>query len=339
MQLEEKKIDYFCLESIIQNSIMHKTISALLVFLFLTTSLQSQDLKKQYIEKHKRDAVKKMIEYRIPASIILAQAILESGAGQSSLAKNANNHFGIKCHKTWNGKTYIMDDDTKDECFRDYKSVDQSYKDYALFLTGRDRYAFLFEYKITDYKKWAHGLKKAGYATNPKYASILIKIIEDYNLNRFDKIKHMRDLGSENTSMANTNIRSNLSNNNNIGTQDFHPISISETNRVIYENNGVQYVLALKQDSWKIIADEFGKYTKQILDYNAASRRSDLHAGDRVYIEKKNKKAEIMYHIVQAGETLQDISQRYAVRTNSISKRNNIKRKQELIPGQRLKLR
>ena len=278
-----------------------------------------------------------MIEYGIPASIILSQAILESGAGQSKLAQKANNHFGIKCHNTWEGKTFIMDDDTKDECFRNYKSVKQSFNDHALFLTSRDRSAFLFEYKITAYKKWAHGLKKAGYATNPEYAYILIKIIENYNLNRFDRIKDISEMGDEEVLVAQTS--SNYAEYNNNETQDFHPISVSISNRLIYETNGVQYVLALKHDSWETIAKEFGFYTKQVLDFNSANKKTALNSGEKVYIERKNKKAEVMYHIVQQGESLRSISQKYAVRTNYIIRQNQIKRKEDLIAGQRLKLR
>lgn len=129
-----------------------------------------------------------MREYKIPASITLAQGILESGSGNSSLAKKANNHFGIKCHSDWKGKTYYQDDDAKDECFRSYKKAEDSYRDHSLFLTEHSRYAFLFDLKITDYKGWARGLKSAGYATNPKYPQLLINLIESYNLTQYDEL-------------------------------------------------------------------------------------------------------------------------------------------------------
>ncbi len=128
-----------------------------------------------------------MQQHRIPASITLAQGLLESGAGKSKLAVEANNHFGIKCHNNWNGETIRIDDDEKNECFRKYPSPEMSYEDHSQFLITRNRYASLFELETTDYKGWAHGLKAAGYATNPKYAPQLIKLIEDYKLHQYDK--------------------------------------------------------------------------------------------------------------------------------------------------------
>ena len=144
---------------------------------------------QEYIEKWQEVAIEKMKVHKIPASITLAQGILESGSGNSSLARLANNHFGIKCHSSWKGETYYQDDDAKDECFRKYRKVIESYKDHADFLTGRNRYAFLFDLKTTDYKGWAKGLKKAGYATNPKYPELLIGIIERSELHQFDDPK------------------------------------------------------------------------------------------------------------------------------------------------------
>ncbi|MBC8265599.1 MAG: glucosaminidase domain-containing protein [Flavobacteriales bacterium] len=158
-----------------------------LIFLFSFSSVFSQNKTEQYIAKYSQIAIDEMNIYHIPASITLAQGILESGNGESRLATEGKNHFGIKCHDNWNGKTIIEDDDEKGECFRKYSKVSESYRDHSLFLTERGRYSFLFEYKQTDYKKWAKGLKKAGYATNPKYPTLLIDLIEKYDLSRFDK--------------------------------------------------------------------------------------------------------------------------------------------------------
>ena len=143
--------------------------------------------RKEYIEKYKELAVKQMRKHKIPASITLAQACLESSNGNSSLARKANNHFGIKCHNGWKGKGYTHDDDKKDECFRKYDSAEDSFTDHSYFLISGSRYNSLFDLKITDYKAWAHGLKAAGYATNPKYAQMLIDIIEEYKLYEFDR--------------------------------------------------------------------------------------------------------------------------------------------------------
>jgi flagellum-specific peptidoglycan hydrolase FlgJ len=142
-----------------------------------------------YIRKYASIAVKEMHEYKIPASITLAQGILESGNGRSELALKSNNHFGIKCHRQWTGERVYHDDDEKGECFRKYQYTETSYNDHSLFLTQRSRYAFLFDYNIRNYKKWAYGLRKAGYATDRKYPSKLLKIIKEYQLYEFDKIK------------------------------------------------------------------------------------------------------------------------------------------------------
>ena len=142
-----------------------------------------------YIREYAPIAVNEMHQYKIPASITLAQGILESGKGKSQLALKSKNHFGIKCHSNWTGERVYHDDDEKGECFRKYKFVATSYNDHSLFLTQRGRYAFLFDYNIKNYKKWAYGLRKAGYATDRKYPSKLLKIIEDYHLYEFDNIK------------------------------------------------------------------------------------------------------------------------------------------------------
>tara|TARA_Y100000748_G_scaffold196528_1_gene164648 strand:+ start:109 stop:636 length:528 start_codon:yes stop_codon:yes gene_type:complete len=146
-----------------------------------------EDKIKLYIKKFAPAAVKNMRFYKIPASITLAQGVLESGHGESTLAKKANNHFGIKCHKGWKGRSIRHDDDEENECFRSYKNPLKSYRDHSLFLVDRDRYNALFELKRKDYKGWAKGLKAAGYATDPKYAEKLISLIERFNLTRFDE--------------------------------------------------------------------------------------------------------------------------------------------------------
>ncbi|MBL6657543.1 MAG: glucosaminidase domain-containing protein [Flavobacteriales bacterium] len=159
----------------------------LILFLFLGQYLFSQNISRsEYIDRYKGEAVIQMKKYNIPASITLAQAILESADGNSELAKKSNNHFGIKCHSNWDGEKVFHDDDKSDECFRAYNNVEESFEDHSKFLL-KDRYSDLFKLDIDDYKSWAKGLKKAGYATNPDYAKHLIRIIEDNNLSRFDK--------------------------------------------------------------------------------------------------------------------------------------------------------
>lgn len=169
---------------------MKNTTTFLLFFYVLI--VEAQNKTEIYIERYNSIAVNEMNRYNIPASITLAQGILESGNGESRLATQANNHFGIKCHDNWNGETIVEDDDEKGECFRKYKTVAESYRDHSRFLAERKRYLFLFEYEITNYKKWARGLKKAGYATNPNYSSLLIDLIDRYNLDRFDIVDNAR---------------------------------------------------------------------------------------------------------------------------------------------------
>ena len=313
---------------------MYKIISFLFLSLLVTTILaQTNPTRDAYIEKYKITAVEKMLEHGIPASITLAQGILESGAGKSGLAKDANNHFGIKCHKGWTGDTYIMDDDKRNECFRKYKSASESFEDHSQFLTTRGRYAFLFEYNVTDYKKWAHGLKKAGYATNPRYAHLLIKVIEDNKLYQYDKIKSLKELGVEETSQeafVKTTVYT--------PKQDAKPVDISDSRRLIYENQGVRYVLAIKGDDYYKIAKEFNIYSWQVRKYNDATKKTQVEAGEYIYLEKKNKKARIKYHIVQPNEKLRDICQRYAVRIKIIKKLNGMKKDEALRSGARLKL-
>lgn len=167
---------------------MRILITTLLLVAVITTNAQTERriTPQEYIDTYKNIAIKKMQEHGIPASITLAQGMLESGNGNSMLTKNANNHFGIKCHG-WDGPGYYMDDDAEDECFRKYKKAEQSFEDHSTFLTTRARYKFIFDdCQVTDYKCWAKGLKKAGYATNPKYADLLITIIERNNLQQYD---------------------------------------------------------------------------------------------------------------------------------------------------------
>jgi len=318
---------------------MLKTIS-LVLFILLTGVLlaQTNTARKNYIEKYKITAVEKMLEHGIPASITLAQGILESGAGKSSLAQDANNHFGIKCHKDWEGATYIMDDDKKNECFRKYKTAAESFEDHSRFLTTRSRYAFLFEYKVTEYKKWAHGLKKAGYATNPKYAHLLIKVIEENELYKYDKIKNLKELGIKEKPPKKADEPIIISHSSG-ATQDFKPVSVSESKRLIYENEGVKYVLAINGDDYFKVASEFGVYAWQLRKYNDATKKTIIKAGDFIYLEKKNKKARIKFHIVQRGETLRNICQKYAVQVKAIRKKNGIKKGAKIPDGERLKLR
>ena len=152
-------------------------------------SMTNEQRTHWYVNTYSRIAIDEMKKFNIPASITMAQGILESNSGKGSLALKSNNHFGIKCHKGWKGKRVYHDDDAKGECFRKYKNPEKSYRDHSIFLNTRDRYNFLFKYNKKNYVKWAKGLSKAGYATDPKYADKLISIIERYELWKLDGSK------------------------------------------------------------------------------------------------------------------------------------------------------
>ncbi|MFN8115663.1 MAG: glucosaminidase domain-containing protein [Bacteroidia bacterium] len=272
---------------------------------------------EEYIEAYKEDAVKEMYLHKVPACITLAQGMLESGNGNSPLAKNANNHFGIKCHKEWGGETYIMDDDSAGECFRKYNDVLESYSDHSMFLFSRSRYAPLFELNINDYKGWCYGLKAAGYATDPKYPQRLIELIEKY---------HLQDLNvMENTPKQDLPSR--------------HVINGDLSIREVYRFNHIKFVIAKENDSFYKIANDFNLELEQILEYNDLSKDDKLSYGQKIYIEKKRRRALEPIHVVQKNETLRSIAQLHGIRLSSICKKNHLKSTDKLKVGDVLYLR
>lgn len=276
-------------------------------------ALSSKKISKQeYVSQWSDVAVHQMIEFGIPASITMAQAILESASGNSDLARNGNNHFGIKCHG-WKGEKMYKDDDKKDDCFRVYKNADESFKDHSDFLRKYNRYAFLFDYKSTDYKSWAKGLKKAGYATNPKYPSLLINIIEELDLNELDKLNGSEILpqpqiveGVSQKKKASKSVRN-------------HSIS---THAV-----GVDYVVVDKGDTYCSIAKEFGMTLNQLYRFNDFSSKKDfLEVGDLIYIQKKKrrnifKKEEV---VLRKDMSVNELSQIHAVKAKTVLKLNKL---------------
>lgn len=307
--------------------------SLLIIYSFVFTGLFAQTpsgkiSREDYILLYKDIAIEEMNTFHIPASITLAQGILESGNGNSSLAKRANNHFGIKCHAGWNGKTFHMDDDAKDECFRKYSNPYESFKDHSIFLTTRDRYAFLFDLEINDYKGWAHGLKKAGYATNPNYPKLLIKLIEENQLYQYDRYYKGQALA----------IVSNPEKVKRSG-DDFTAISIGANNREVYENNGIKFIRARQGDTFYGIAQDFNIYTWQVYKYNDLKKNSPIDEGQIIYLEKKKNKGASEYHIVEPGETLLDISQAYGIKLKKLCKYNTLAADAKLFPNQKIELR
>lgn len=301
-----------------------------------------------YIEKYKDIAMREMQMYKIPASITLAQGLLESGNGNSALAKRSNNHFGIKCHKNWNGKRTYHDDDAKGECFRVYDSPADSYRDHSLFLANGQRYAFLFDLKITDYKGWAKGLKKAGYATLPTYANVLIRLIENYNLTQYDqmvvkgKFKYKENKSHKEIKKE----RKNKKIDNSIvytpfKIEDAEVVDKTADGRYIRVNNGAKFIYAKEGDNIYNLSSLFGIYDYQLVKYNNLGKRTAFRDGEMVYIEPKKRKAmrRYKYHTIQKGETLSHVSRLYAVKLKSLYKMNDMDENSVLHIGENIRLR
>ena len=316
-------------------------------------------LFQAYIESYSNIAIDKMREHGIPASITLAQGLLESGAGKSRLAVEANNHFGIKCHN-WTGETIHHDDDALQECFRKYEHAEQSFEDHSTFLTTRQRYAFLFDLDKTDYRAWAQGLKDAGYATDPNYPQRLITIIEDFELYKYDKKfdetskntylidEKVENIPPKKETALNLEISDETVENqptNKSGTRVFHSDKIiGQVNpyfaHEVKTNNGVRYVIASENASYESIADEFGLKVWEIYNINDAVNPSKLHGGEMVYIrQKKTASDRVSYHIVTEGETMRYIAQKHGIRLNALYKRNNMTEDSKPTIGQRIMLK
>ncbi len=280
---------------------------------------QEKMSRPAYIEMYAELAMKEMSRTGIPASITLAQGCLESDNGNSRLAVNANNHFGIKCHD-WTGRKVYHDDDEKNECFRKYRDVYQSYIDHSEFLLGKPRYAELFELKPDDYKRWATGLQKSGYATSRQYASLLIRIIEDNQLYRYDQMVLEGGRMPEDF---------------NRGTMEMKP------SREVLTNNRIEYVISRHGDTPESLRDEMDMYPWEICRYNDINRGAVLDSGMVIYLQPKRRRAEKgnETHLLEEGQTLKDVSQLYGVKLKMLYRYNDIDRETGAEPGTRIWLR
>lgn len=306
---------------------------ALVIVTLLLSLVVSADEYQDYVNKYSDIAVKEMERTGVPASITLAQGLLESRAGQSPLASKGNNHFGIKCHNDWSGKKMYHDDDARGECFRVYKNPEESFKNHSDFLRGRDRYKSLFDLPQDDYKAWAHGLKAAGYATDPKYAHKLIKLIEDYELYKYDKgvPVRVRTPKQEETPILLPQVERE-------GNYR-ESVSLSLT-REIYQQNGVTCVYAMEGESYKSIASSQGLFLKEILKYNDLVEDMPLEKGTIVYLERKKKEGPVYQYVIDAeGETLYQIAQRFGIRYASLQKMNVLLLGKTLEPGDTVRLK
>ena len=291
-----------------------------LASLSLVGMAQQKMTRTEYIDTYKELAMQEMVKSKIPASITLAQGILESGNGNSRLATKANNHFGIKCHG-WEGKSIRHDDNAKNECFRKYNSVEESYHDHSEFLTTRGRYSFLFELEQDDYKGWAKGLKKAGYATSPTYSKALINIIEANNLQQYDEyVIANKDANWKKNPVAQTEYAGN---------------------RKVKYNNRVKYVIAKEGDTFESLADEMDLLDWQLPKYNGMNMASKIKEGTYIYLQPKRKKASVdnKTYMVKEGETILDISQKFAMKESEIRKKNGLAENEEPQAGVLLFLR
>ncbi len=309
---------------------MKKAIVLFTANLIALTSF-SNDKKisnEEYVGKYKNVAVQHFLIYKIPASITMAQAILESGSGNSILAQKGNNHFGIKCHD-WTGEKIYIDDDQKDDCFRVYESPEASYQDHSVFLTSKKRYANLFELPKTDYKSWAKGLKDAGYATNPKYPNLLIDLIERLHLEDLDKINSLQDAPKNEELVAESNNKKSK-------------VQLtSRLNTALVHQNQVKYVVAQKGDTYYQIAERFGMALWELYKYNDLDAHQDcLKEGDVVYVQPKRNKGLSDFIVLDKEMTLNQVAQQEAIKVKKIMRKNDLQNPNSLLAkGTKLKLR
>lgn len=362
-----------------KNRIMLTAALALVMSMLISSVVPSKSPQDDYIRKYAPVAVREMYRSGVPASITLAQGLLESRYGQSDLAVKGNNHFGIKCHD-WTGKKMYHDDDRRGECFRVYGTADESFSDHSDFLRYRDRYKSLFNNGVTDYKAWAHGLKKAGYATDPAYPSKLIKLIEDYHLDKYDTMRP-EDFGEkvrpDEKELRNT-IHTRLTRKQKREAKRAEkaekvtktdktekqvpipepPLSIEEPVRIpaekaaetfsfslvrqMYKTNGVPFVYSLEGESYASIANDYHLFLREILRFNDAVSDKRLEPGTTVYLQPKKsqtKRGLDKYISDEGGETLYELSQRFGVKLKDLCKMNDLGRDYVTKPGDELDLR
>lgn len=344
---------------------MRILFSFLLVISISAAQAQSPQAVTAYVERYKAIAIEEMKLYGIPASVTLAQGIHESGCGCSALALNSNNHFGIKCHNEWGGQTYHHDDDLPQECFRVYKCAEESFRDHSEFLKNRSRYASLFSLSPTDYRAWARGLKAAGYATNPRYPEIIIKLIEDYKLNQYDKSDgqpvtaktETKDKSNEvdlikqsiiqsskttapsapapvSTAASNTSASIIKTSNANAVCIDFNKYTSDE--RYV---NGTRALVYKKEVPLSFIAQKFNVSLQQLYAYNDMYPSDKFKDNDLIYLEGKKPESQYFQYEVSEGETMHDIAQKFAVQLSELIKRNGITSGCEPVAGEIIVLR
>lgn len=338
---------------------MKKIIALCSIFYVTTFQAQSWATEEQYIQKFAQFAVEEMEQYKIPASITLAQGLLETGGGQSRLAREGNNHFGIKCKEDWTGKTMKHTDDAPNECFRVYDDPRQSYKDHSIFLATRKFYQNLFTLDLKDYKAWAHGLKKAGYATNPKYAYILINKIEKYKLYEFDNttskevlyavLKQYPDLKNDKMFMAKLDQQNAATKPATIKVP-YEQISYAKQQQRVdklktdtellnsiliksHPNGGKRFFIVPADTDVAFIAKKYGITEAKIMKWNELSGTS-LPKNAIVFLDSKQSSGNVKTYKAQAGESMYDIAQKFAIKLGKLYSKNRMNVGEEPVAGQ-----
>ena len=317
---------------------MRKLLLVVILF-FVLPMTYAQSVQEEYIKKYCQIAVEEMTRTGVPASITLAQGILESGSGTSQLSIKGNNHFGIKCHSDWTGGKMYVDDDAKNECFRMYHNASESFRDHSDFLRNNQRYASLFQLDIKDYKGWATGLKKAGYATSPTYATRLIEIIERYNLAQYDSGSFVPAVVQPDNNVLADNAEASASKPTRYYTSNGFELSMTEYS--LGSNNNTQYIVLKYDMDIEVLSRKLGMAPWQLPKYNDLPKKCKVKAGEIIYLKPKRGKAEKKYteHVVSRGETMRDISQKYAVKINSLYKLNGWEQGVQPVEGSKVRLR
>lgn len=329
---------------------MEKIMKRIVAIVFLvlvgafSLSAKERQTREEYVEKYKAIAIAHMERYGIPASITMAQGILESDSGNSHLSLSSNNHFGIKCKKSWAGDRVYHDDDAKGECFRAYPSVEASYQDHADFLDQSPRYDSLFAYSADDYRSWARGLKAAGYATAPDYAERLVKIIESMKLYLLDKENGNKIYSAAKNATANTEawFENNLAvSDERINPNAFRVTVNSHKGYGVYRTNHTFYVVAKEGDSFESVGAAFDISPKMLRKLNDVAKDATLAKGDVVYIERKKTQwlGNVMIHKVVRDENLYSLSQSYGIRLKSLAKLNSLAKGADVKKGDVIRLK
>lgn len=311
-----------------------------IVFYFMVSVLVVNGQKltqEEYIAKYKKLAISEMHRSRIPASITLAQGLLETESGNSTLVLRSNNHFGIKCKSNWNGPSVSHDDDERDECFRAYASAEESYRDHSDFLRTNSRYAFLFDFEPTNYKDWAHGLKQAGYATNPRYPEMLIRFIEANNLQQFDSAEYFVAFTADEESAHSPEvIHQPVKQMENKKSTNALPIYLSFSNHVV---NGSKALFVHKGTSLLAIATKQKIHLSKLLELNDLKKDGLLDKSQFIFLEKKSAQGQNDFYVAEAGETLYDIAQKNGVLLQSLLSYNNLAETISILEGKRIYLK